>query len=225
MGRLTATEGKSHLKCPHCGALYDCEPETNMHTARVPTHDFPIPTRAVCPGSGRTPFFAQMKSTIENRDAKAKVAKKPAVNQSKYDIAKEYSAGFSAGLLPASRDDRKSDHWYHGYDDAYRSRCIKHALLNEYLRSIGVEQMGYVQLAGTPPASNPETEWVAEKRTEPVADVEKQFGMLPGALALNEFGKPETYDSCPHCKAQLYGRIESRKAHIIDCPHNPKAPL
>lgn len=36
-------------KCPHCGYMFD------PVDGKVPTHDFPKPTRLVCPGSGRPP--------------------------------------------------------------------------------------------------------------------------------------------------------------------------
>lgn len=113
------------------------------------------------------------------------MAKSPKQNTSKYEIAKEWTTGLIAGLTPQAIDRTDSPHHKAGYEAGYKLRFMKHALLNEYLRSIGVEQMGYVRLAGTPPASNPETEWVAEKRTEPVAEVEKQFGLPPGSLKAN----------------------------------------
>lgn len=33
------------LKCPHCGKLFEDQP------GLVPTHDYPVPCRQVCPGS------------------------------------------------------------------------------------------------------------------------------------------------------------------------------
>lgn len=39
------------VKCPHCGREYHiraCRP-------LIPTHDFPVPCRSVCPGSGQNP--------------------------------------------------------------------------------------------------------------------------------------------------------------------------
>lgn len=45
------------FKCPHCGWEYD--PQAKKWSAQqraselVPTHDYPPPCRAVCPGSGQ----------------------------------------------------------------------------------------------------------------------------------------------------------------------------
>ena len=42
--------------CPHCGKLFhfrDCVYQDVR--GLVPTHDFPVPCRAICPGSGQTP--------------------------------------------------------------------------------------------------------------------------------------------------------------------------
>lgn len=36
-------------QCPHCGKIFE-----NL-AGLIPTHDFPPPCRAVCPGSGQTP--------------------------------------------------------------------------------------------------------------------------------------------------------------------------
>ena len=41
------------MKCPNCGELL--EPVLKRGVPVVPTHDFPRPCRAVCPGSGQLP--------------------------------------------------------------------------------------------------------------------------------------------------------------------------
>lgn len=38
-------------QCPHCGEQFPAEQCDGL----IPTHDFPRPCRAVCPGSGQTP--------------------------------------------------------------------------------------------------------------------------------------------------------------------------
>ena len=48
---MTTREPSSIMKCPHCGREYSlraCNPN-------IPTHDWPPPCRAVCPGSGQIP--------------------------------------------------------------------------------------------------------------------------------------------------------------------------
>jgi hypothetical protein len=39
-------------KCPHCGEVF---PANRCRDSLIPTHDFPRPCRAVCPGSRQTP--------------------------------------------------------------------------------------------------------------------------------------------------------------------------
>lgn len=68
-------------------------------------------------------------------------------NESKFDVGKEWSAGFVASLLPAPRSLSESDHWLAGYDTGYGLRRQKSELLNKYLVSIGHEPMGVVRLA------------------------------------------------------------------------------
>lgn len=65
----------------------------------------------------------------------------------KYEVAKEFIAGFAAAVQvePCSPD--KSDHWHAGWDAGYRFRSATHSPLNEYLVSIGCEPMGIVRLA------------------------------------------------------------------------------
>lgn len=42
----------SIIKCPHCGREYSARA---LKSGLMPTHDFPVPCRSVCPGSGQTP--------------------------------------------------------------------------------------------------------------------------------------------------------------------------
>ncbi len=69
--------------------------------------------------------------------------------ETKYDIAREFSAGFCAALLPAPRSLSESDHWLSGYDAGYGLRGTKNEKLNGYLRSIGCEAMAIVRPAGS----------------------------------------------------------------------------
>lgn len=46
------------LKCPYCGWEYEDHVES-LHIRLVPTHDFPKPCRAICPGSSRVPRDAK----------------------------------------------------------------------------------------------------------------------------------------------------------------------
>jgi hypothetical protein len=39
--------------CPHCGEIFEFAALRNG--ALIPTHEFPRPCRAVCPGSGQVP--------------------------------------------------------------------------------------------------------------------------------------------------------------------------
>lgn len=47
---------EDNCKCPHCGELFTSETMVyrGVH-GLIPTHDFPRPCRAVCPGSGQHP--------------------------------------------------------------------------------------------------------------------------------------------------------------------------
>lgn len=65
--------------------------------------------------------------------------------ETKYDIAKQWSAGFAAALLPSARSLSESDHWLSGYDAGYGLRGTKNEKLNGYLRSIGQEPMAVVR--------------------------------------------------------------------------------
>jgi hypothetical protein len=40
------------MMCPHCGELFYA---SELRDSLIPTHDFPQPCRAVCPGSKQTP--------------------------------------------------------------------------------------------------------------------------------------------------------------------------
>lgn len=42
------------MMCPHCGTLVDLDKDSGL----VPTHDWPLPTRQVCPGSGQIPRYS-----------------------------------------------------------------------------------------------------------------------------------------------------------------------
>lgn len=63
----------------------------------------------------------------------------------KYDIAKEFYAGFLAALMPLGCDDTKPAHWQAGYLAGYRIRAERSRVLNEYLASIGQEPMGIIK--------------------------------------------------------------------------------
>jgi hypothetical protein len=70
------------------------------------------------------------------------------ISQSKFDIGKEFTAGFTAGMfLLSPLDTTKSDHWQSGWNVGYGHRKIKNDALNEYLKSIGQEPMHVVHLA------------------------------------------------------------------------------
>ncbi len=43
---------KSIYRCPHCGRGFNGD---QLVTKMIPTHDFPVPCRSVCPGSGQNP--------------------------------------------------------------------------------------------------------------------------------------------------------------------------
>lgn len=58
----------SVFMCPHCGWTY--QPDGDGWSL-VPTHDFPKPARAVCPGSQQTPRNAQTDRRPLWKDEKA----------------------------------------------------------------------------------------------------------------------------------------------------------
>lgn len=60
--------------------------------------------------------------------------------------------------------------------------------------------------------------WIAERRTEPVAEVEKNFNLPPGSL--RNLG---TINQCPHCNV-FFGEREI-VSHVAGCEHAPNAPL
>jgi hypothetical protein len=45
------TRPKCYPMCPHCGEVF----KRHGFSSLIPTHDFPKPCRAVCPGSGQNP--------------------------------------------------------------------------------------------------------------------------------------------------------------------------
>lgn len=51
------------LTCSHCGWKYT--PVNDEQTIKVPTHDWPVPCRQVCPGTGRLPQYPD--NTIEEQ--------------------------------------------------------------------------------------------------------------------------------------------------------------
>lgn len=59
----------------------------------------------------------------------------------KFDIGKEFSAGFVAALTPQPIDPVASMHWQAGYAAGCSLRTEKGARLNSYLETIGVEKM------------------------------------------------------------------------------------
>lgn len=68
-------------------------------------------------------------------------------DESKYDVAREWYAGFGAVLTSKSRDANASDHWLAGWDAGYKVRADSRELFNAYLDSIGMERMGVIRLA------------------------------------------------------------------------------
>jgi hypothetical protein len=64
----------------------------------------------------------------------------------RYEIAKEFSAGFAAALIPSGIDPAKPSHWHAGYSAGYGLRTEKNRLLNEYLVSIGEKPLGIVRI-------------------------------------------------------------------------------
>lgn len=67
--------------------------------------------------------------------------------QTKYDVAKEFSAGFCAAILPEAVDHSKSTHWHAGYAAGYSFRQNKNHALNEYLVELGYQPMAKIRLA------------------------------------------------------------------------------
>jgi hypothetical protein len=63
---------------------------------------------------------------------------------SRYEIAKEFTAGYVAALIPATKELTESNHWLAGYDAGYRAREAKNAAINEYLGSIGLKPMAMI---------------------------------------------------------------------------------
>jgi hypothetical protein len=68
------------------------------------------------------------------------------MGESKYDVAKEFSRGFCAALLPCPRERSNTNHWLAGYDSGYSLRSEKNKQMNDYLVSIGREPMAVLKL-------------------------------------------------------------------------------
>ena len=54
-----------------------------------------------------------------------------------YEIARQWSEGFTTALLPGPRDENQSEHWLAGWDVGYALRPTKHELLNLYMVQSG----------------------------------------------------------------------------------------
>jgi hypothetical protein len=68
---------------------------------------------------------------------------------SKYEIADEWNKGFRwAVCLLGPCMMSESDHWIAGYKAGYELRKQRGQLLNDYLTSIGVEQMAIFTING-----------------------------------------------------------------------------
>jgi DNA-binding PadR family transcriptional regulator len=64
-----------------------------------------------------------------------------AYNGYKYDIAKQYRAGYAASIALESLGDDRSIHWVAGWNAGYRARMAAAETLNSYLSSIGCATM------------------------------------------------------------------------------------
>jgi hypothetical protein len=71
--------------------------------------------------------------------------------KSKYQIGKEFTAGFVAAIAVQSRSLTESDHWLSGWDSGYALRAERNKRLNEYLVHIGHEPMAVVKLQDAKP--------------------------------------------------------------------------
>lgn len=98
--------------------------------------------------TARTMIFGTT-SGVEIGFARSATRKHPMTTgftMSKYEIAKQYSAGYVAGLTPLGFDESKGPHWLAGYTAGYDARAEKNRQLNEYLVSIGEEPIRTVTL-------------------------------------------------------------------------------
>ena len=64
----------------------------------------------------------------------------------KFDVAKQWTAGYIVGLTPGAYEQNQSPHWQAGWNAGYASRAHKNIDLNKYLASIGCETMHTVSL-------------------------------------------------------------------------------
>ena len=69
----------------------------------------------------------------------------------RYDIMKDWSAGYVAALLPLAIDSEKSDHWHAGYTSGYHARKHRGESLDKYLVSIGLEPQVIISIADSDP--------------------------------------------------------------------------
>lgn len=67
---------------------------------------------------------------------------------SKYEIAKQFSAGLVAALRPTAFRKMASKHWQAGYGAGYAMRAEKNLRLSDYLVSIGSKPMEIVTTQG-----------------------------------------------------------------------------
>lgn len=67
--------------------------------------------------------------------------------ETKYDICKQFGAGYGACLAPLPRSLSESDHWLAGWDAGYAARKVKNEQLDRYLISIGHEPQAKIILA------------------------------------------------------------------------------
>ncbi len=67
----------------------------------------------------------------------------------RFEVMKEWTAGFVAGIAPSGCDPTKGEHWQAGYLDGYKMRAAKGAALDQYLISTGREPQAKIRLAGS----------------------------------------------------------------------------
>lgn len=65
---------------------------------------------------------------------------------STYEIANAFSAGFAASVRPEPKNQSQSIHWLAGWDSGYELRKVRTEKLNEYLRSIGGEEIALISI-------------------------------------------------------------------------------
>lgn len=69
----------------------------------------------------------------------------------RYDIMKDWSAGYVAALTPLPIDAEKSNHWHAGYTAGYHARKQRGEALDKYLVSIGLEPQVIILIADSDP--------------------------------------------------------------------------